>query len=69
MAKGVKLEDEDVHRLVGVCIFETIADVSREMRGLQRDDSPKSPFCDIFTPNDWKEWEYWGDVEKYYKTG
>ncbi|GJE84780.1 histidine phosphatase family protein [Phanerochaete sordida] len=68
MAKGVKLEDEDVHRLVGVCIFETIADVSREMRGLQPNSS-KSPFCDIFTPNDWKEWEYWGDVEKYYKTG
>lgn len=68
MAKGVELEDEDVRRLVGVCVFETIAHASQEMRGMRRKGA-RSPFCDLFTPKDWKEWEYWGDVEKYYKTG
>ena len=68
MAKGAKLEEEDVHRLVGVCIFETIAEASEQMRsaGIQK---PKSKICDIFSPKEWKDWEYWGDVEKYYKTG
>ncbi|EKM59567.1 uncharacterized protein PHACADRAFT_205786 [Phanerochaete carnosa HHB-10118-sp] len=68
MAEGVELEDEDVHRLIGVCVFETISDGSQEMRGMRRK-AAKSPFCDLFTPKNWKEWEYWGNVEKYYKTG
>ncbi|KIP09825.1 hypothetical protein PHLGIDRAFT_22644 [Phlebiopsis gigantea 11061_1 CR5-6] len=57
MAKGAHLEDEDVKRLLDLCIFETIAN------------APKSAFCDLFEYQEWKDWEYWGDVEKYYKTG
>lgn len=69
MAKGVELEEEDVRRLVGVCVFETLAEASEQMRGASRTKKPKSKFCDIFTLDEWKDWEYWGDVEKYYKTG
>lgn len=63
MAQGVLLEEEDVRRLIGVCIFETIARASAGKK------HARSHFCDLFSVRDWKEWEYWGDVEKYYKTG
>ena len=71
MAKGAHLEDEDVKRLLDLCIFETIADASQQMRspGGAAPQAPKSPFCDLFEYEEWKDWEYWGDVEKYYKTG
>lgn len=72
MAKGAHLEDEDIRRLIGVCIFETIADASEEMfnpRTERQRKSPRSPFCDLFELQEWKDWEYWGDIEKYYKTG
>lgn len=73
LARGAKLEEEDVKRLIGICIFETLADASEQMRTSKKGDKkyegPRSQFCDIFSKKDWKEWEYWGDVEKYYKTG
>ena len=72
MAKGVHLEEEDVHRLIGVCIFETIADASKEMAAPgaeKRRKDPRSQFCKLFERQEWKDWEYWGDIEKYYKTG
>jgi hypothetical protein len=69
MANGVKLHKEDVKRLIGICIFETLADASEQMRGTSKHTKPKSKFCNIFTSQEWKNWEYWGDLEKYYKTG
>ena len=42
---------------MALCPFETIA--------MER----PSPFCDLFTPEEWEYLEYFGDVEKYYKTG
>ena len=71
MAKGVDLEDEDVKRLLDLCIFETIADASKQISHPHeaKDKDPKSPFCDLFEYEEWKDWEYWGDVEKYYKAG
>ena len=75
-AKKAKVTDEDVHRyafgsqgrirdtdrldtlrLMALCPFETVA--------FER----PSPFCDLFTPDEWESLEYYGDVEKYYKTG
>lgn len=65
MAQGARLEEEDVRRLIGICVFESIA-MARETHGKGK---AKSKFCDLFSYEDWKEWEYWGDIEKYYKTG
>ena len=28
-----------------------------------------SPFCTMFTEEDFRAFEYYGDLEKYYKTG
>ena len=57
IAPGSKVNKEDVHRLLALCPFETIAF-----------ESP-SPFCSLFTDSEFKAMEYYGDVEKYYKTG
>ena len=56
-APGANLSKEDVHRLLAICPFETIAH------------RRPSPFCDLFTNKDFRYLEYYGDVEKYYKTG
>lgn len=73
-AKGAKVTVDDIHRqvdaslssqaslnmhsrLMALCPFETIAY------------EKPSPFCDLFTPAEWRNLEYYGDVEKYYKTG
>lgn len=56
-AKGTKLTQDDVHRLLALCPFETIAH------------ERPSPFCDLFTNKEFRYLEYFGDVEKYYKTG
>ena len=56
-APGAKLQKEDVHRLLALCPFETVA--------FER----PSPFCDLFTDGEFKAMEYYGDIEKYYKTG
>ncbi|KAI0072417.1 acid phosphatase, partial [Panus rudis PR-1116 ss-1] len=56
-AKGAKVSDEDVFNLMAMCPFETIAN--------QR----PSEFCSLFTDDEFKMFEYHGDVEKFYKTG
>ena len=56
-APGTSLTDEDIYRLLALCPFETMA--------TQR----PSPFCDLFTTKEFEYFEYYGDVEKYYKDG
>ncbi|THG97873.1 hypothetical protein EW026_g4210 [Hermanssonia centrifuga] len=56
-AKGAKIKTEDIHRLLALCPFETIAF------------EQPSPFCGLFTDEEFNAMEYYGDVEKYYKTG
>ena len=56
-APGAKLTNEDVHRLLALCPFETMAN--------QR----PSPFCGLFSDEEFRAMEYYGDLEKYYKTG
>ena len=60
MADGADLEDEDVKRLLDLCIFETIADASKQMHvhDAAKRKGPKSPFCDLFEYEEWKDWEY-----------
>lgn len=51
------ITEEDVHNLMAMCPFESI--------GLEK----PSPFCKLFTEEEWGMFEYLGDVEKYHKTG
>lgn len=75
-ARGANLTDEDVFGLMAMCPFESIARArvtayTQEEEG--EDDFTKkkarSPFCDLFTEEEWLAFEFRGDVEKYYKTG
>jgi hypothetical protein len=54
---GANLTDTDVTSLLSLCPFETV------VRGYS------SPFCDIFTPEDFQGYEYFMDLGKYYGTG
>ncbi|KAF7795764.1 hypothetical protein EIP86_006931 [Pleurotus ostreatoroseus] len=56
-AKGSKVTEEDIHRLMALCPFETLAH------------ERPSPFCGLFSDEEFRALEYFGDVEKYYKTG
>ncbi|KAK7691678.1 hypothetical protein QCA50_005077 [Cerrena zonata] len=56
-APGASIAEEDVFNLMAMCPFESLAK--------QR----ASEFCSLFTDDEFKEFEYHGDIEKYYKTG
>lgn len=63
MTQGVLPEEEDVRRLIGVRISETIIFASAGEK------HSRSHLRDLFFMHDWKEWEYWVVVEKHYNTG
>ncbi|KAI0087758.1 histidine phosphatase superfamily [Irpex rosettiformis] len=56
-AHKANITNQDVHKLMALCPFESL--------GLEK----RSPFCKIFTKAEFADFEYFGDVEKYYKTG
>lgn len=56
-APKANITELDVHNLMALCPFESL--------GLGK----KSPFCGLFSEKEFREFEYFGDVEKYYKTG
>ncbi|KAH9948287.1 acid phosphatase [Amylocystis lapponica] len=56
-APGAHLTNTDVFNLLAMCPFETVAT-----------EAP-SAFCALFTKDDFRAFEYHGDIEKYYKTG
>ncbi|EMD39464.1 hypothetical protein CERSUDRAFT_45367 [Gelatoporia subvermispora B] len=56
-APGAHLTEKDVYNLLAMCPFETLAK------------EHVSPFCKLFEEDDFRAFEYHGDVEKYYKTG
>ncbi|KAF9522115.1 phytase [Crepidotus variabilis] len=56
-APGAGITPEDVPSLMSLCAFDTVAT------------SSLSPFCQLFSPEEFAEYEYLGDVEKYYNTG
>lgn len=56
-APGANLTAEDISNLIPLCPFESVAnDVT-------------SPFCAIFMPEDFVQFEYFGDLDKFYGTG
>lgn len=56
-APGVNLTNVDVFNLLAMCPFESVAKEAL------------SPFCSMFTEDDFRAFEYTGDLEKYYRTG
>ena len=56
-APGSSLSDQDVFNVMAMCPFESVAK------------ERISEFCLLFTDDEFKQFEYHGDVEKYYKTG
>ncbi|RPD56732.1 acid phosphatase [Lentinus tigrinus ALCF2SS1-7] len=56
-APGAKLNETHVFHLLAMCPFESVAKETM------------SPFCAMFKEEDFHAFEYYGDLEKYYKTG
>ncbi|KAI0326207.1 acid phosphatase [Cubamyces sp. BRFM 1775] len=56
-APGAHLSNMDVFNLMAMCPFDSVAKETL------------SPFCSMFTEEDFRAFEYHGDLEKYYKTG
>ncbi|KAG6810012.1 hypothetical protein H0H92_013718 [Tricholoma furcatifolium] len=56
-ATGSNITAADVYSLMLLCPFESVS-YDRE-----------SPFCKIFSQAEFEQLEYWGDLDKYYKTG
>lgn len=56
-AVGVELLSEDIPPLMSLCAFETVSE------------EKVSPFCDLFTLEEFEDFEYYQDLLKYYGTG
>ncbi|KAH9849480.1 acid phosphatase [Lenzites betulinus] len=56
-APGAALTNTDVFGLLAMCPFESVALETM------------SPFCSMFSQDDFRAFEYYGDLEKYYRTG
>ncbi|KAJ7581514.1 acid phosphatase [Mycena floridula] len=61
---GVNLNftDIDVYNLISMCPFHTVAATETLVTSL-------SPFCSLFDAEDFRDFEYSGDLDKYYGTG
>lgn len=60
-APGANLTDPETSALISLCAFHTVAASTTF--------SPLSPFCALFTPPDFAEFDYSADLDKYYYTG
>ncbi|KAF8549949.1 acid phosphatase [Imleria badia] len=56
-APGANLEGSDVVNLMSLCPFDTVAH------------EVPSPWCDLFTYDEWASYEYYGDLGDYYGNG
>jgi 3-phytase len=57
---GVELSDEEVVYLMDMCPFDTIS---------QTNVTANSPFCDLFTEEEWVQYNYLQSLDKYYSYG
>jgi len=56
-AIGANITAQDISDFIPICPFETVFE------------EKLSPFCNLFTPRDFADWEYYADLDKYYGTG
>ncbi|CCL99752.1 uncharacterized protein FIBRA_01774 [Fibroporia radiculosa] len=64
-ARGANIDMKDVYGLMSMCPFESIVKAGSGLSALDA----QSPFCDLFSEDEWRAFEYHEDVKKYYKTG
>jgi len=57
VAPGANLDPRDVYAIMHLCPFDTLAKEKH------------SPFCSLFSKEDFEIYEYAGDLEKFYNTG
>ncbi|KIJ57313.1 hypothetical protein M422DRAFT_149384 [Sphaerobolus stellatus SS14] len=57
LAPGANLSNADIPPLISLCPFDTLAKET------------VSPWCGLFTEQDFQSFEYFGDLDKYYGTG
>ena len=56
---GANLTDDDIVYFMDLCPFETVANPTGQV----------SEFCDLFTEREWKEYDYFQSLGKYYGYG
>ncbi len=56
-APGANLTAADISAFIPICPFESVAK------------DTTSPFCALFTPAEFAQFEYFGDLDKFYGTG
>ena len=56
-APGAYLKTKDVHRLMSLCIYLSEANMA------------PSPFCGLFDAEEFKDYEYYADLRKFYSIG
>ena len=56
-APGANLTAADISAFIPICPFESVAK------------DATSPFCALFTPAEFAQFEYFGDLDKFYGTG
>lgn len=56
-APGAKLTHKDTYNLMSLCAFHSQATMA------------PSPFCGLFTSEEFRGFEYFGDVDKFYDNG
>jgi len=56
-APGANVVAADISNLIPLCAFETLVKHTT------------SPFCALFTPAEFAQFEYFADLDKYYGTG
>ncbi|KAJ7698716.1 histidine phosphatase superfamily [Mycena rosella] len=66
-APGANLTNDDIHGLMMLCAFHTVASVPYGYKA--GSPLPFSPFCSLFTPAEFESFEYSSDLDKYYSTG
>ncbi|KAF7348503.1 hypothetical protein MVEN_01367800 [Mycena venus] len=66
-APGADLRNEDIHGLMMLCAFHTVASVPYGY--VEGNPLPFSPFCSLFTPAEFEAFAYSSDVDRYYSTG
>ena len=54
--KGVKLDASDTISMMDLCPFDTVASTLGQV----------SPFCNLFTQTEWREYDYYQSLNKYY---
>ncbi|KAF7297292.1 hypothetical protein MIND_00962400 [Mycena indigotica] len=67
-APGASLTHEDIHGLMMLCAFHTVASVVPEDFESGKA-LPYSPFCDLFESREFESFAYSSDVDRYYSTG